>query len=214
MDDARWLACANPHPMIEAIRGRVSERKLRLFACACVAEALPHAKLVDDARQVLPEIEAFADGRATRADLRRVRQRLDAAMRSTPPVRETADDFVLEAFRRAATERQFLGAVRYVGSFVAGWGPVTLSPTPQADLLREVVGNPFRPTAFDPRWRTADVVGLARAIYEDRAFDRMPLLADALMDAGCDSDEILSHCRSAGPHVRGCWVVDLVLGQE
>jgi hypothetical protein len=83
-----------------------------------------------------------------------------------------------------------------------------------ATLIRDIFGNPFRPVAFDPRWRTDDAVGLARGIYEDRAFDRLPLLADALMDAGCDSDDILSHCRGEGPHVRGCWIVDLVLGKE
>jgi hypothetical protein len=77
-----------------------------------------------------------------------------------------------------------------------------------------VLGNPFRPTAVDPRWRTTDVLGLARGIDEDRAFDRLPILADALTDAGCDHEEVLAHCRSPGPHVRGCWVVDLVLGLE
>ena len=81
-------------------------------------------------------------------------------------------------------------------------------------LLREFVGNPFRPPHFMTAWRTADTLGLARGIYEDRAFDRMPLLADALMDAGCDDEQIISHCRNGGPHVRGCWVVDLVLGKE
>ena len=83
----------------------------------------------------------------------------------------------------------------------------------QARLLRDVV-EPFRAAAFDPRWRTADAVGLARGIYEDRAFDRLPLLADALMDAGCDAEQLLAHCRSDGPHVRGCWAVDLVLDKE
>ena len=73
--------------------------------------------------------------------------------------------------------------------------------------------NP-RPVAFDPRWRTADAVGLARGMYEDRALDRLPLLADALMDAGCADEQVLGHCRSEGPHVRGCWVVDLVLGKS
>jgi len=81
-------------------------------------------------------------------------------------------------------------------------------------MLRDIFGNPFRPVAFDPRWQTADVLALARGIYEDRAFDRMTLLADALMDAGCDHDDILGHCRGDGPHGRGCWVVDLVLGKE
>src|SRR5262245_48593487 len=81
-------------------------------------------------------------------------------------------------------------------------------------LTHDVFGNPFRHVAFDPRWRTSDVLGLARAIYEDRAFDRLPILADALMDAGCADDQILDHCRGDGPHVRGCWVVDLVLSKE
>jgi hypothetical protein len=80
--------------------------------------------------------------------------------------------------------------------------------------LRDLFGNPFRPVAFDPRWRTEDVLGLARGIYEERAFERMPLLADALMDAGCADDRVLAHCREPGAHYRGCWVVDAVLGLE
>jgi hypothetical protein len=84
----------------------------------------------------------------------------------------------------------------------------------QAKLVRDIFGNPFRPAAFDPRWGTGDIVALARGIYEDRAFDRLPLLVDALMDAGCDNEDVLAHCRSDGPHVRGCWVLDLVLGKE
>jgi hypothetical protein len=84
----------------------------------------------------------------------------------------------------------------------------------QAQLLRDVIGNPFRPVALDPRWLTSTVVALAAGIYADRAFDRLPILADALEDAGCDSADILAHCRSDGPHARGCWVVDLVLGKS
>jgi hypothetical protein len=83
----------------------------------------------------------------------------------------------------------------------------------QESIFRDIVGHPFRPVEFDPRWRTTDAVGLARAAYEDGAFERLPLLADALMDAGCDDGAILGHCRGPGPHARGCWVVDLVLGK-
>jgi hypothetical protein len=86
-------------------------------------------------------------------------------------------------------------------------------PTPR-ELLLDVFGNPFRPVAVDPAWRTPDVITLAEGIYADRASDRMPILADALQDAGCDNEDVLSHCRGGGPHVRGCWVVDLVLGKE
>ena len=85
----------------------------------------------------------------------------------------------------------------------------------QAALVREVFGNPFRPVAFDPAWRTDTAVSLARQMYEAREFSAMPILADALQDAGCDNDDVLSHCRAANQiHVRGCWVVDLVLGKE
>jgi hypothetical protein len=81
-------------------------------------------------------------------------------------------------------------------------------------LLRCIFGNPFRCTAFDPRLRTETAVALATGIYADRAFDRLPILADALEDAGCDAVELLAHLRGPGPHVRGCWAVDLVLGKE
>jgi hypothetical protein len=84
----------------------------------------------------------------------------------------------------------------------------------QATIFRDIVGNPLDPVAFDPHWRTEDTLGLARGIYMDRAFSRLPLLADALMDAGCDDDRLINHSRSKGPHTRGCWVVDLVLGTE
>jgi hypothetical protein len=81
-------------------------------------------------------------------------------------------------------------------------------------LLHDIFGNPFRPVAFDPAWRTDTAVALARQMYESRDFGAMPILADALQDAGCDSADVLDHCRGLGPHVRGCWVVDLVLGKS
>jgi hypothetical protein len=84
----------------------------------------------------------------------------------------------------------------------------------QAAIFRDIVGNPFDPVALDPRWRTEDTLGLARGIYEDRAFVRLPLLGDALMDAGCDDERLLSHCRTRGSHARGCWAVDLILGKS
>jgi hypothetical protein len=84
----------------------------------------------------------------------------------------------------------------------------------QADLVRDIFGNPFRKVKFSPSWRTDTAMSLARAMYESRDFSAMPILADALQDAGCDNDDILVHCRGPGPHVRGCWVVDLVLEKE
>ena len=79
-------------------------------------------------------------------------------------------------------------------------------------ILRDIFGNPFRPITFNLSWLTSTVVSLANGIYQDKAFDRMPIVADALQDAGCDNEEILQHCRGPGPHVRGCWAVGLILG--
>jgi hypothetical protein len=93
---------------------------------------------------------------------------------------------------------------------VSGWA-AEAELAAQAVLVRDIFGNPFRPVAFSPEWRTDTAVALARQMYESREFSAMPILADALQDAGCDSDDILNHCRGDGPHVRGCWVVDLVL---
>ncbi|MCE9566116.1 MAG: hypothetical protein K8U57_29190 [Planctomycetes bacterium] len=85
----------------------------------------------------------------------------------------------------------------------------------QATLFREIVGNPFRPVDFDSEWRTSTVLAMAKEMYESRDFSAMPIFADALQDTGCEHDDILSHCRDENAtHVRGCWVVDLVLGKE
>ncbi len=83
----------------------------------------------------------------------------------------------------------------------------------QADLLRDIFGNPFRSAEFKLEWLTSDVLALARGIYNESAFDRMPILADALQDAGCDDLDLLDHCREPGNHVRGCWVIDRLLGR-
>ncbi|MBP3959436.1 hypothetical protein J8F10_29685 [Gemmata sp. G18] len=82
-------------------------------------------------------------------------------------------------------------------------------------MFRELFGpSPLRPLTFSPSWRTSTTVALASQMYESRDFSAMPILADALQDAGCDSADVLDHCRGPGPHVRGCWVVDLALGKE
>jgi hypothetical protein len=83
-----------------------------------------------------------------------------------------------------------------------------------SDVLRDVVGNPFRTMTMESAWQTTNVLKLASNIYDNRRTDYLPVLADALEDAGCDNADILSHCRQPGDHVRGCWVVDLVLGKS
>jgi hypothetical protein len=84
----------------------------------------------------------------------------------------------------------------------------------QADFLRDIFGNPFRPVIFSPEWRTSTVLALARQIYDSRDFSAMPILADALQDAGCDNAEVLNHCLEPVSHVRGCWVIDLILSKD
>ena len=89
--------------------------------------------------------------------------------------------------------------------------------TAQTELIRDIVGNPFRPVRLKPEWlawNDETAPKIAQAIYEERAFDRLPILADALEDAGCDNADLLAHCREPGEHVRGCWVIDLLLGKE
>ncbi len=83
----------------------------------------------------------------------------------------------------------------------------------QVQVVRDIFGNPFRPATFDPSWRTSTVIALARQMYASRNFSAMPILADALGDAGCENEDILNHCRQTGTHVKGCWVVDLLLGK-
>jgi hypothetical protein len=81
-------------------------------------------------------------------------------------------------------------------------------------LLRDIIGNPFRPAAIDPTWLTPSVTMLARVSYDESAFDLMPILGDALEEAGCTDVPLLSHCRETVEHVRGCWVVDALLGKS
>ena len=80
--------------------------------------------------------------------------------------------------------------------------------------IHDIFGNPFHPITFLAEWRTSTVTTLAQTMYDSRDFSAMPILADALMDAGCDNDEILQHCRGPGPHVRGCWVGDECLSKS
>jgi hypothetical protein len=87
----------------------------------------------------------------------------------------------------------------------------------QTNLLRCIFGNPFRPASINPDWLTwngGTVPRLVQVIYDERRFSDLPVLADALEEAGCTNADILDHCRRPGEHVRGCWVVDLLLGKE
>lgn len=158
-------------------------------------------------RAAVEAAEAFVDGRLAVADLEAAHQ-LHLHTHATAAV---------ERGKRWARTRECLLS----GCALAAADPVScrlVAANGRAmvrvavALLHDIFGDRFRPVAFDPGWRTMDVLGVARGIYEQRAFDRLPILADALQDAGCADAELLGHCLGPGPHVRGCWAVDLVLG--
>lgn len=99
----------------------------------------------------------------------------------------------------------------------ASYGTFAEECAAQTLLLRDIFDSPFHHASLSPAllaWNNSTVVTMAQSIYADRTFDSLPVLADALEEAGCDNQDILSHCRAEGPHVRGCWVVDLILGKS
>lgn len=136
--------------------------------------------------------------------LRLVWQEVATVLEGDQIIREGGSPEMLDAWSEQSVE----------SGRTMGW-TTTQPDAIMAELLREVIGPwPSNPVAVDPGWQSATVVALAQAIYKERAFDRLPILADALEDAGCTNAEILSHCRGPGPHGRGCWVVDMILGKE
>ena len=217
MTEAEWVAATDPklllygpvqwrpdleqpvdlnpcHPRLD------DERKLRLYACECFHRSFPQLVYAAD-RLAFDAAERFADGLIQAAEL----------TTASRPCGGTALVLTYQPAIRAARSVVGGGAIRI--DHPAGT-QVPLPGSTQCDLLRCIFGNPFRPVAFDPRWRSETAVALAAGIYDGRHFDRLPILADALEDAGCDAVELLNHLRGPGPHARGCWAVDAVLGRE
>ncbi|VTR94122.1 Uncharacterized protein OS=Sorangium cellulosum (strain So ce56) GN=sce5710 PE=4 SV=1 [Gemmata massiliana] len=211
MDEAQWLSADdNPIAMLCTLKGRATGRKVLLYTCACQRMWWP---LIEDmiSLQDIDTVEERADSEATRKELDETGVPLDwGTERALRDMGEYIGEWARlarkEAARRAvvaAPDREFNSRAVQIQANAA-----------QAALLRDIFGNPFRPVTFSPSWRTSTAVALASQMYESRDFGAMPILADALQDAGCDSTDVLDHCRGPGPHVRGCWVVDLVLGNE
>jgi hypothetical protein len=214
MTEAEWLAGTEPEKMLAFIRAKASERKLRLFACACCRRIW---RLLSDerSRKAVKTAERFADGLATRQQLRAARAYAadaDAFAQGGPCYAPAAH----AACAHAAAARA-IDEVREAARCAATHPATTnTEKTAQAALLRDLFGNPFRPVTAAPAWLSwngATVPKLAQAIYEERRFTDLPILADALEEAGCDHADVLTHCRSGAEHVRGCWVVDLLLGK-
>jgi hypothetical protein len=251
MTEAEWLTCEDPAPMLEFLRGKASERKLRLFGCACCRRAW-HLITDPRSRGAIEVAERFADGAGTGEELATAHRgaaevALDVwqAPRQGWGVDDTFHAALAAAYTSAFLEAAVWdllweesvlgpegfdsvgiarGASKQMGLSLGFCPPQMLTDglraeslkewTPHANLLGEIFGNPFRPVTFSPSWHADTAVSLARTMYDSRDFSAMPILADALQDASCDNIDILDHCRGPGPHVRGCWVVDLVLGKE
>jgi hypothetical protein len=201
----RRLIEARRHELFELVLRNGSHRKCRLLIAACLR------RLGQD--EIAALCERVADGAADAEELHAVRYRpwvtrFLTMPRRTRPTRVPPSDQLREFVWQALH-----GDPRF-GVTAAMEVAAELLREEYGRLLRDVLGNPAPPVVADPRWLTSTVVDLARVIYEQRDFERLPVLADALMDAGCDSEELLAHCRSEGPHVRGCWVVDLLTGRE
>jgi hypothetical protein len=211
MTEQEWLKCKVAWKVWEAAKKRSSPRKFRLFLAACGREFWP---LMTDyrCRSALETAERFADGLASDSELESARSSIryrgldSIAYLAFCVAEESPHFFTCEQAARIAERKGYRD--------FKGEAARAAAEAYQAQLTRDIFGNPFRPVTLDPRWLTASVLDLACAIYDGRAFERLPILADALMDAGCDSEEVLNHCRGAGPHVRGCWVVDLILGKK
>lgn len=227
MTEADWLACTDPAPMLAFVRGRTSARRLRLIAVACCRRL---EYLSREAEAALDVAERFADGTASdgdRSDARKAAQRAaqGRGVTRTPTApkgeRRGASAVYYAAARDAAeaarTARQLVveSLIWRAGGYAACDARAVRDAEhgPQAVLVRDIIGNPFRPVKFDPSWRTEAVVGLVHELYESRDFAPMSVLADALEDAGCTDPDVLAHCRAGGPHVRGCWVIDRLLGR-
>ena len=221
MTAAEWDACSDPERMLTAAGRKLSDRKLLLFGCGCARRAWD--ALPELVRETVARIEQAAD--ATDPDERAAA--LQAAM--TALIGEGTFLGMATVFPARYTTLYVVRTATQVLRTLEGH-EVRLNPlailapwlTPnatntshgQAAVLRCVAGNPFRKVRFVPAWRTSNVVALASGIDTDTAFDRLPILSDALQDAGCTHDTILNHLRADTPHTRGCWVVDLVLGKS
>jgi hypothetical protein len=218
MTEQQWLASDDLYIMLWFLKGKDSDRKMRLFATSCCRRVW--RRLTDQrSRNAIETAERYIEGEVN--DLERETSRRDAkaAMLAVTDLQEDPA-WALRGELIALTLAERVTASLLMWLF--NENAQKQNPTGennqkkvQADLLRDLFGPLlFRRISFKRAWRTANVASLAQSIYTDRAFDRLPILADALEDAGCDNADILNHCRQPGEHVRGCWVVDLVLGKS
>lgn len=214
--EEHWATCSW-RGLFRRLGDRLSERKFRLFACACCR--LIWNQSPDEVRAGVEVAEAFADG----AVKDRVRAKSFSAVKA---LHTLVADPARQALEKSVTKYELLVGANVVVVLAKeaarknGWpesywidfeeGPERL----RADLLREIFRDPEQKAVFNNAWLTPGVTELAKQIYEERSFDQLPKLAGKLSAAGCDDRGLLEHLRSKTSHVRGCWALDLVLGKE
>lgn len=226
--EAEWLQCTDPTLMLKFHQGNASDRKLRLFAVACCRRIWD---LLDDERSRLAvETSAkYVEGLVGPGELYRSHLRAQQVEEEFwPRIQEGTDNIPNSPAQEAAasTAADPLQAFRVASltSTARVWaGRMVLEEMQAAKerengslchLLRDLFGNPLRPAALNHKEWAAEAVALAETIYDHCSFERLLELAQVLQATGCTNSDILSHCRSSGEHVRGCWVIDLLLGKE
>ena len=211
MNEQEWLTCSNAEIMVDFLRmeRKVSARKFRLFAIGCCRRVWHWFDNDESSRTALEVAERYADGQASEQELWNANQALGQSGSVT--YQATNPNAGEGAFGAACTIAEGITNCFPVEEVQAAYQHESLE---QSRLGRCIFANPFHPVTLDPAWLTPKAKTLAQAIYNNRTFERMPELADTLAEVRCSNPDILSHCRGAGPHVRGCWVVDLVLGKE
>jgi hypothetical protein len=218
MTEAEWLVADDLRAMFEAIEHRASERKLRLFGVAC-CRRVQHLMTAPEHLASVDVSERLADGLVDEAAMEAALQPILAAVRDFS---ERGNAWDVYWWMNSAVHHLGTNAASYAASFArrglrAAGGPADAERAYQCHLLRDVVGSPFRPFRFDECWLDGagrEAVKLARELYESADFSRLSELADVLEQAGYADWAVLDHCRGPGPHVRGCWVVDALMGKE
>ncbi len=224
MTEHEWLECTHPERMLSFLLDKASDRKLRLFACGS-CRSVWHWFIDERSIQAVEAAERHADNTMSDGELDVAAvAAYDAYMEAKvaegyDPESDVHPEYAGHIpFVAHSTTQAADFASEWVLSLGIRWdddrGDFCKA---RCDLLRCIFSNPFRPITIHLawlNWNDGTVVKLAKAIYDERAFDRMPILADALEKAGCMDTDILNHCRQPGEHVRGCWVLDLLLGKE
>ena len=208
--EEHWLNSGNPEEMARFLESRdYDPRRWQLFACACCWRILP--MLDERSRQAVAVAEREAEGLASAEEVEVARHLAHSAVLA---FWQAGKDACLASAAMAAHYALVRPRRVYAYAALAAGSGQDDERIAQADLLRDVFANPFRPVHLAPAWMTPTVLAIAGDIYHNDTFSELPVLGDALEDAGCDDPDVLDHARHRRPHIRGCWLVDGLLAEK